>query len=99
MILIAFTWLGMWWTVFPGCRKSAATLSSCCAISWSSTNNTFANAATTCRKSGTGLGLTDESSRSKLRLQQPEELSLRDWGSPAKRSTRLYLGGEDRVGR
>src|SRR5208282_4804703 len=48
----------MWSIAFPGCRKSALTSSSCCAINWSSTNSTSTDTETICPKSGTGLGPT-----------------------------------------
>jgi len=43
--------------VSPGCRKSEATSSSCCATSWSSTNNTFTNAETIYRNPRLDLAL------------------------------------------
>src|SRR5208282_6098023 len=49
----------MLWIVFPGSRKSEAISNNCCETNWSSTNNIFTNGETICRKSGTGLGLTD----------------------------------------
>src|ERR1700689_267926 len=88
----------MWSTSFPGCKKSAAISSSCCATNWSSIGNTSANAETTCRKSATGLGLIDERACSQLRIQQPEELSVRNWQYDARRSAGLHLGGQDRMG-
>src|SRR5271157_2700051 len=51
----------MWWIGFHGCKKWALTSSSCCATNWSSTNSTFTNAETICRKSETGLGRTNDS--------------------------------------
>src|ERR1700691_673899 len=85
-------------TVCPNCKRSEPTSSKCCAINWSSTSNTFANAETICPKSEIGPGRTDERACSQLRFQQPEELPLPAWGFTPEGSADLHLGREDRVG-